>query len=148
MQSSRYAMLAAVLVPILLIVVLIVVLGTSLATVLIVTYLIVVFPAVAVFGRLTTHLDADGVVTAFGWGWPKRRIEFSDITAIRQMKDRWWEGWGIRRVRGGWMFNVAGLDSVELTLTSGQTFRIGTDEPAVLAAALSKATGLQAPQSG
>ena len=29
----------------------------------------------------------------------------------------------------GWMFNVSGLDALELVLANGKRFRIGTDNP-------------------
>ena len=48
-------------------------------------------------------------------------------------------GWGIRKVVGGWMFNVAGLDAVELGLSKGGLFRIGTDEPDQLLEAITQA---------
>jgi hypothetical protein len=35
-----------------------------------------------------------------------------------------------------WVWNVSGLDAVELTLRSGRRFRIGTDEPEELAKAI------------
>jgi hypothetical protein len=38
------------------------------------------------------------------------------------------------------MYNVWGLDAVELELQSGKKFRIGTDEPAELLAILSLRT--------
>ena len=44
-------------------------------------------------------------------------------------------GFGIRKVPGGWMWNVSGLDSVQLTFADGKRFRIGTDEPGALEAA-------------
>jgi hypothetical protein len=36
-------------------------------------------------------------------------------------------------VPGGCLYNFGGFDAVELKLRSGKVFRIGTDEPAVLA---------------
>jgi hypothetical protein len=46
------------------------------------------------------------------------------------VRNRWWWGWGIRRIgRGQWLFNVSGLDAVELSMKNGKTYRIGTDEP-------------------
>jgi plasmid stabilization system protein ParE len=50
-------------------------------------------------------------------------------------------GWGIRLTPSGWMFNVSGLDAVELTLRSGKRFRIGTDDPRDVIQALEKARG-------
>jgi len=35
-----------------------------------------------------------------------------------------------------WLWNISGLDGVELALVSGRRFRIGTDEPKQLAAAI------------
>jgi hypothetical protein len=37
-------------------------------------------------------------------------------------------GWGIRALHKGWLWNIAGLDAVELELKTGRVFRIGTDD--------------------
>ncbi len=37
----------------------------------------------------------------------------------------------------GWMFNVSGLDAVDIELKDGGRFRIGTDEPEELVRAIS-----------
>ena len=42
----------------------------------------------------------------------------------------------MRKIRNGWMYNVWGLDAVQLELQSGKSFRIGTDDPDGLVAAL------------
>lgn len=48
-----------------------------------------------------------------------------------------------RSISGGWIYNVWGLDAVELDLASGRKFRIGTDETIDLAAALTLHTALR-----
>ena len=48
----------------------------------------------------------------------------------------WWYGWGIHLTPRGWLYNVGGLDAVELALNNGRTLRIGSDEAAALARAL------------
>ena len=93
----------------------------------------------AVFGRLEVTVDEQSVVAAFGWGWPRRSVGLADIESVTPVRNRWYHGWGIRKVAGGWMFNVDGYDSVELRLRSGRVFRIGSDEPDVLAAAIDSA---------
>jgi hypothetical protein len=45
-------------------------------------------------------------------------------------------GFGIRMRPGFRLYNVSGLDAVELRLKSGDVRRIGTDDAAGLAAAL------------
>jgi hypothetical protein len=36
----------------------------------------------------------------------------------------------------GWLWNVSGIDAVELTMKNGDRFRIGTDEPEKLVTAI------------
>jgi hypothetical protein len=86
----------------------------------------------AVISRLTSTVDGEAVAATFGWGWPRRRIAIEEIVAVRQVRNSWWHGWGIRKVSRGWMYNIAGREAVELELRGGRVFRIGTDEPAAL----------------
>lgn len=90
----------------------------------------------AVFRRLDVEIGDRAVTVSFGWGWPSRTIELVDVVNADAVRNRWWHGFGIRKVRNGWMFNVDGLDAVELVLRSGKVFRIGTDEPDELLSAL------------
>jgi hypothetical protein len=92
-----------------------------------------------VAARLTVVVDDRSVTTTFGWGWPRRRIDLDQIEEVAAVHNSWWHGWGIRKVSRGWMFNNAGRDAVELRLRSGKVFRVGTDQPAALLAALERA---------
>ena len=104
----------------------------------------VVIEAVAVvFSRLTVTVGSGTVTAAFGWGWPKRTLATSEITAFRRVRNAWYNGWGKRRIPGGRMYNIWGLDAVELDLQSGKKVRIGTDEPSALLTALATHTSLQ-----
>jgi hypothetical protein len=86
----------------------------------------------AIFGTLTVDVSKDRVVVWFGPGLIRRTLPVADIRDARAVRNKWWYGWGIRLTPHGWLFNVAGLDAVELELASGRKFRIGTDEPQVL----------------
>ena len=59
-------------------------------------------------------------------------------------------GWGIRYPFDGWLYNVSGLQAVELTVKGEGNLRIGTDEPETLVAALAEApdTGVRATPAG
>ena len=98
--------------------------------------LVVIGPMMA---RMTVVVDATEVVVTMGWGWPKRRIPLADVAGVARVRNDWWRGWGIRRVPRGWMYNVAGRDTVELELRAGNVFRIGTDDPDGLLAAVQSA---------
>lgn len=83
-----------------------------------------------------------GVVTAgFGLGRPRKSIDLENVTEVRLVRSPWYYGWGIRKVPGGWVYNVWGFDSVELELSPGRVFRIGTDEPHELYGVLSVLAG-------
>ena len=89
--------------------------------------------------RLTVVVDDRSVTTSFGWGWPRRRIELAAVDGARHVRNSWWHGWGIRKVSRGWMYNNSGRDAIELALRSGKVFRVGTDEPTELLAAINGA---------
>lgn len=89
------------------------------------------------FSKLTVTVTASTVTVTFGPGRPHRVMELSDVSAVREVRNAWIQGWGIRKITNGWMYNVWGLDAVELDLNSGSLFRIGTNEPDKLSTAIS-----------
>ena len=90
------------------------------------------------FSSLTVEVSADHVSWYFGPGFWKKKLDRHDIEAVSPVGTHCWYGWGIRYTPQGWMYNVSGLKAVKLTLRSGKTILIGTDEPEMLAAALEK----------
>lgn len=95
-----------------------------------------------VFGGLTVTLDESAIDIQFGPGWPRKRIALADVRGAEPVRNSWWYGWGIRLTPHGWMWNVSGLDAVEVLLADGRRTRIGTDEPRELAAAIHQAIGV------
>jgi len=98
------------------------------------------------FSSLSVEVADGEVRVRFGPGWPRRTIPVSDIHGASKVRNSWWYGWGIRYTPHGWLYNVQGLDAVELDLAGGRQFRIGTDEPRELARAVRLAAGLDAPE--
>ncbi len=101
-----------------------------------------------VFGSLEVSVDPSRVRLAFGPGWPRKEIPTGEIRVAAPVRNSWWWGFGIRLTPRGWMWNVSGLDAVEVELASGKAFRIGTDEPHPLCAAIRGAAGLESDESG
>lgn len=94
---------------------------------------LVVFGVISVlFGSLTVEVDHDQLRFWFGPGFLRRTVPLEQVMESRVVTNRWWYGWGIRRIRGGWMYNISGLKAVELSLQGGKMLRLGTDEPEVL----------------
>ena len=93
----------------------------------------------AAVGSLSVRVDAHRIMIRFGPGWVHKEIELSTVASAQEVRNPWYFGWGIHYIGGGWLYNVAGREAVELRLKNGGRARIGTDEPAALAAAIRSA---------
>ena len=121
-----------------------VILFGALASVLPAMAFLVAVAVVAVIGliawigsSLTVDVTDSEVVWYFGPGLWQHRIARADIATSAPVRNKWWYGYGMRYFgRGSWLYNVSGLDAVEIRLKDGRWRRIGTDDPQDLAAAL------------
>jgi len=89
------------------------------------------------FGSLTVEVDDGEVRHWFGPGFWKKSYQLLDIESSTAVRNSWFWGWGIRLTPNGWLYNVSGLDAVQLQLRSGRKLRIGTDDPKGLVEAIS-----------
>jgi hypothetical protein len=90
----------------------------------------------SLFSSLTVVGDDKGVLFYFGPGIIRKRVSYEQIKSVSMVRNRWFYGWGVRWYGRGWLYNVSGLDGVELKLANGSQLRIGTDEPEKLQAFL------------
>ena len=97
--------------------------------------------ALYLFNSLIVKINSEKISVAFGSGLIRKNIPISTIKSAEKVRNKWYYGFGIRLIPGGQMYNVAGLDAVELKLTNGRVFRIGTDEPDKLLAAIQSQIG-------
>jgi len=102
--------------------------------------LTVILLAVAfVFSSLTVEVSDDELRWHFGPGLWTYRLPLDEIKEVAVVKNHWWNGFGIRIGQGFRLYNVSGLDAVELRLKSDEIRRIGTDDPQGLAQGLREA---------
>jgi hypothetical protein len=101
----------------------------------IITAIAVTVPAL-LFSSLTVEVNKHELRWFFGPGLWNYRLSLDDIKDIAVVRNRWWNGWGIRMAPGFRLYNVSGLDAVELRVGPNDIRRIGTDDPQGLAAAL------------
>ncbi len=99
----------------------------------------VVAVVLALFATLTVVVDDSTVSLSFGFGSLRREIMLAEVAAARKVRDHWYDGWGVRIIPGGRLYNVGGLDAVELEMDNGRVVRVGTDQPDALLAAISAA---------
>ena len=95
--------------------------------------LLTLLVCVALFYSLTVEISNDHLEIRFGVGIIKKRFEIKDIEKAYPVRNRWYYGWGIRWIPHGWLYNVSGLDAIEIVMSSGKRYRVGTDQPNELA---------------
>ncbi len=90
---------------------------------------------VALMGTLTVEVDDRAIRLRFGIGLVRKTFALADVASCQPVRNKWYWGWGIRLIPGlggrcphCWLYNVSGLDAVELRMKDGKIFRIGTDE--------------------
>ena len=93
----------------------------------VIVFILMVF-ALYLFNSLVVKVSSEKIYVAFGSGLIHKTIPFTIIKSAEKVRNKWYYGFGIRLIPGGQMYNLAGLDAVELKLTNGRVFRVGTDE--------------------
>ena len=97
----------------------------------------IVFACAILFDSLTVRVSNDHVEIRFGIGMIRKQFNVDNIKTATIVKNKWYYGWGIRLTPHGWLYNVSGLDAVEILMHNGKQYRIGTDQPNELENAIS-----------
>ena len=101
-----------------------------------VAVLILLIAVAVLFSSLTVEVGENELRWYFGPGWWSYRLPLNEIETVAPVRNSWWSGFGVRMRPGFRLYNVSGLDAVELRLRSDEVRRIGTDDPNGLAQAL------------
>ena len=88
------------------------------------------------FHSLGVEIDDTNIRLWFGPGLISKTIPLKEVESCRPVRNSVLCGWGIRYVFDGWLWNVSGLDAVQLTFKDEKHFRIGTNKPDELTAAI------------
>jgi hypothetical protein len=104
--------------------------------------LVVLVVVAFVFSSLTVEIGEGELRWYFGPGLWRYRLALGEIETVAAVRNQWWNGFGIRMRPRFRLYNVSGLDAVELRLKSGEIRRIGTNDPMGLVEAL-KAAGVR-----
>ena len=100
--------------------------------------LFIMLIALGIFAAMTVKVSDQKMKIQFGLGAIRKEFLIRDIETFREVKHPWHYGWGIRYTPRGWIFRVSGNSGIDLQMKSGKLYRIGTDEPQVLAKVLSQ----------
>jgi uncharacterized membrane protein len=109
---------------------------TSETAIIFIVLVVICASIVALFHSLTVRVSSNDVCLSFGIGLIRKRFRIHDINSATIVRNRWYNGWGIKKIWGGWLYNVSGFDAVEIQLTNDRRYRIGTDQPFELLSAI------------
>jgi len=137
-RHTQFGRPPAILLAISLLVVLAILLAIDTPPILLWPVLILDLALILVFTRMTTIVTDRVFAHHFGLGFWRKSYPLQDIVGVSAVRNSWWYGFGIRLTPHGWLYNVWGLDAIEVTLAGGRTFRVGTDDQRDLIAALGR----------
>lgn len=111
--------------------------GTNL---LVTSVMVLILFILASFATLTAFIDEKYLKIKFGYGIFRKKFLLSDIVSIKQVKNHWYYGWGIRVWFWPymWIYNVSGFDAVEIIMKNKKVYRIVTDRPNELETAIKR----------
>jgi hypothetical protein len=90
--------------------------------------LMVMVLCLGTFATLTVEVDDQAIRLRFGIGMLRKRFLLNDVQAYQAVQNPLYYAWGIHAIPDGWIFNVSGLQAMELQMKNGRKYRIGTDD--------------------
>ena len=99
----------------------------------------IMIPVSLVFSRLTIRVANGTIHWHFGLGALAHDLPVADVVRSAVVTNPIWSGYGVRLMRNGWLYNVAGRRAVDLELRNGRHVRLGSDEPEALQRAIDAA---------
>ena len=111
--------------------------GTNL---LVTAVMVLILFILASFATLTVTIDKNYIGIKFGYGIFRKKFPLNEIASAISVKNHWYYGWGIRLWLWPkmWIYNVSGFDAIEIIMKNGRIYRIGTDDPSELEAAIKR----------
>lgn len=109
----------------------------------VVSTLVLLF-ALAVFHSLTVRVDQEAVRVRFGMFPYSKSLPLANVASASAVEVEGRRLFGVRPIESGWHLTVSGRHALELHLVDGTVYRIGTDRPEELLAAVESARSQRA----
>lgn len=78
------------------------------------------------FFKLTITVNDSNIVISFGVGIIRKKVSLGDINEVKRVKTNWYNGWGIRKIKNGMLYNIQGFNAIELSFKNKKSIlRIG-----------------------
>jgi len=90
------------------------------------------------FYRIVIEVDENYITFKLGIGLFKKTYQINDLTSCSSVRCSFISGFGIRKIANGWLYNVSGLDAIELKFNDRKDIiRIGTNKSDEIASLVS-----------
>lgn len=80
------------------------------------------------FSTMTTKVNATEIEWHFSFGFWRKKVALKDVHSYSVVRNKPWWGLGIRFIPNGMLYNVSGLDAIELVMQNKRRIRIGSDQ--------------------
>ena len=85
------------------------------------------------FFQMKTSVDSNTIQISYGIGLIKKTIRINEIESVIIVRNKWYYGIGIRMLKNGWLYNIQGLNAIELKMKNSKSIvRIGTANSKIL----------------
>lgn len=92
-----------------------------------------------IFYKITIYINETYISFKLGIGLVSKKYLIADIKSCKPVKNDPIFGIGIRIIPNGWLYNVSGLQAIELTFKNQKSkIRIGTNQPDEIASTINK----------
>ena len=101
-----------------------------------------------IFYKLTITIDDTYIRFSLGTGIISKKYLISDIQSCKSVSNNPLYGIGIRKIPKGWLYNVTGLNAIEIKFKNSKSIvRIGTNHPNEIVKVISKMIKMDQPGS-
>jgi len=94
-----------------------------------------------IFYKMTIRINDTHVIFRMGIGLITKEYELSQIKGCKPVRNSLLEAIGIRKIQGGWLYNVTGVEAVEISFKNKKHIvRIGSNKSGEISAIINKLT--------
>ncbi|MGB4291843.1 MAG: hypothetical protein WBJ37_03035 [Bacteroidales bacterium] len=100
---------------------------------------LILLMGILLFYKITIYIDERQVYFKMGCGLISKRYNLDEIKSCKTVRNPLLYGIGLRKIPGGWLYNVSGLDAIELEFKNSRSIvRIGTNKPEEVASIINR----------
>lgn len=101
--------------------------------------LLVLSVSIMLFYKITIFIDDKHVSFSLGCGLFSKKYSLDEIKSCKPVRNPVLYGIGIRKIPGGWLYNVSGQNAIEVAFKNRRSvIRIGTNKPEEVAAIINR----------